>query len=454
MAKKQNPQILSPENYIRQRARNLPLHECLLNEKWQEDRLAYIIISRKHINGNITLCFYLVDYKCLGIKDSFFHFNVPEYEYKEIKESIGSQMDLIMVEYSLVHNIIHAAWEYAEDIGFKPVKDFLSVTQYLLEEDTDDIPLIDIKCGGEDGKPLYIRGPFDSEVKVAQIINQLEKNLGKDNYNFIYSLDRDFYENGHDDYYYDEHDDYENKYETNTLEENIAIFFDVDNKLKKGAFNDFSNEDFDCIANLSEVADAIYSQILTDEELEEWFERWEEEDKYLSISEDDYTADMLGIDQDYSLTRKDLDFLDNVEKEEMNKFIFERWGNIPYYLFLTMKQDASFDEALVEIESLLSLYPNYPLFKMNYFIMQSAQAKAGIECLDYKAIFNNRTDITFCEYELFCKLKISYLISTKNLAGIYTLCLNISPLKNGEKIESYLQATKILILREYLLNNK
>ena len=43
MSKKQNqsPQILSPENYIRQRARNLPIFKCFVNEGWDEEGLAH-----------------------------------------------------------------------------------------------------------------------------------------------------------------------------------------------------------------------------------------------------------------------------------------------------------------------------------------------------------------------------------------------------------------------------
>ena len=52
--KKQKPhqQLLSPENYIRQKARNLVLHECLLNSDWKEGGLAEIIVSRVHVASN------------------------------------------------------------------------------------------------------------------------------------------------------------------------------------------------------------------------------------------------------------------------------------------------------------------------------------------------------------------------------------------------------------------
>lgn len=195
MAKKQNPQILSAENYIRQRARNLPIYKCFINEEWEDIGMSEIIVSRKHINNNVTLCFYLVDKDCLGIKDSFCKFNIPKYEMDEIIDSLNENMPMIEVDYSLVHNIIHAAWEFSEEIGFKPCKDFVSITQYMLEEDSEDIPIIEIGCGDEHGRPVYTRGPNDSDARVCQIINQMDKTLGKGNYTVILNpYDEDEYE--------------------------------------------------------------------------------------------------------------------------------------------------------------------------------------------------------------------------------------------------------------------
>ena len=58
MAKKkqtQQAQQLSPENYIRQKARNLPVFECMINEDWEVGKMASVSVARKHTNGNITL---------------------------------------------------------------------------------------------------------------------------------------------------------------------------------------------------------------------------------------------------------------------------------------------------------------------------------------------------------------------------------------------------------------
>jgi hypothetical protein len=92
------------------------------------------------------------------------------------------QHDFEEIDYSLAHNIIWSAVDYAEEFGFKPHKDFTNTTQFFLEEDTDDIALIEIECG-KDGKPFYIQGD-DNNLKANQVIAQLELTTGKGNYRF------------------------------------------------------------------------------------------------------------------------------------------------------------------------------------------------------------------------------------------------------------------------------
>ncbi len=177
-------QMLSPENYIRKKARTLPIVECTVSSDWEESGLAQISIARKHTNGNFTFCMYLADLMCLGIKDTHYMFNVSPVEYYEQLEQIRERMPIHAAEYTLIHNIIYAGIEFAEEYGFKPHKDFTSVTQFMLEEDTDDIEMMEIECG-KDGNPVYFRGPYEDDGKVQKIIAQLEKTAGPGNYSII-----------------------------------------------------------------------------------------------------------------------------------------------------------------------------------------------------------------------------------------------------------------------------
>ncbi len=183
-------QMLSPENYIRQRARTLPISECRVNKEWKESGLADVLVARRHTNNNLTFGLFLVDLKCLGVKDATWRFNVPESEYQEFLDLMDRNIDNINIPYPLAHNIVLAGIEFAGEYGFKPHKDYSSVAQYILEEDTDEVELIEIECG-HNGKPLYLHGPSESDARVRQIIAQLDRMAGPGNYTIIDEADWD-----------------------------------------------------------------------------------------------------------------------------------------------------------------------------------------------------------------------------------------------------------------------
>ncbi len=186
VSKKKNRKLisnnLSPENYIKNRGRNLPIYECLVNEEWQEDGVAQIVIARQHSNGNLTFCVYLVDIFCRGVKETFYQFNVPVKTYLDIIEEIRAEVELIKTDYTLVHNIIFGAIEYAGDFGFSPHRDFEKVTAYLLEEDDEQIDLLDIKFGFR-GKPLLV--VTEEEEPYNKYLAILDKTAGVGNYNYL-----------------------------------------------------------------------------------------------------------------------------------------------------------------------------------------------------------------------------------------------------------------------------
>lgn len=150
--KRSNPQFLSPEKYIRTRARNLAIGTCYINENWKEAGEAFIVVTRRHTNGNLTIGFYLVDIFALGVKDTGYKFNQSPAEVNEFFQRFTLQHE--EANYLLVHNIIYGAIEFAEEYGHTPHKDF-HVTRFILEEDDERVPLVDIEFG-RDGEPFYI----------------------------------------------------------------------------------------------------------------------------------------------------------------------------------------------------------------------------------------------------------------------------------------------------------
>ena len=205
-------QFLSPDKYIRQRARTLPIHECLVNDEWKQNQLATVFIVRKHVNGHFTIGNFLVDLKCLGVKDTFYWFNISADEYDELRENLFSKQEMSVVSYELAHNIVFAGENFATEIGLKSHPDFYKTTQFILEEDNDNIELIDIEVG-DNGIPVYVQGPYDSPARVHDILETLNKTVGFDNYRFVVVEGSGSEFDSDDDYDEDIEDDDDNSFE-------------------------------------------------------------------------------------------------------------------------------------------------------------------------------------------------------------------------------------------------
>jgi len=223
---------ISPKKYIETKARSLPIYKCLVTPNWKEMDMANLIIMRQHVTGNITLGYYLIDLLCLGVKDTFYHFNIPEPEAEERLESIINLLE--ECEYDLAHNIIYAAHDFAMEFDIPPHKDF-KLTKYILQEDDDDVPLIDIHTGAPDGKPHLMINP-QGQGKWA--LEKLIKNAGEGNY--YYTTGDDFDDEDDEDPVPDENLD---DYAAGTISAYIAKFIKIEeiadtNKLEKRNSNE------------------------------------------------------------------------------------------------------------------------------------------------------------------------------------------------------------------------
>jgi len=180
------PTQQSPENYIKTQARTLPIVECLISEEWKDNGISNIVVARRHKSGNITAGIYLVDTYCLGVKDAHYEFNLDPDDYEYLKQHCGA---VEKCEYVLAHNIIYGAVEYADDYGFKPHKDF-AIAQYILEEDDEQVPLMEVEFG-LDGRPCFIPGPNDDAAKIKNITAVLNRTAGEGNFDVMDLADDD-----------------------------------------------------------------------------------------------------------------------------------------------------------------------------------------------------------------------------------------------------------------------
>ncbi|MDD4747360.1 MAG: hypothetical protein RBR35_13520 [Salinivirgaceae bacterium] len=198
--------------YIINQVRKLPVHECFVSADWKESQQVNIFISRKMSGDYYCLAIYFVDLLCLGIIDCHYRVKVDTDDYnKLLNRHIGleASTDFIKVDYSVVHNIIYEALEYALSFGFQPHKAF-ALVKYFLQEDTNDIEIIDIPLGYQGSEVPAILA--SSENPYTRQIQHLRKKLGEGNFHVFYmdlhgqSMDDD-YDDDIDDFVFDPNQD-------------------------------------------------------------------------------------------------------------------------------------------------------------------------------------------------------------------------------------------------------
>lgn len=175
-----------------------PLERCLINEKaarrlldprneedayYEDDDwgagLAQIFVTRVERNQYL-LCGYLVDYRCLGVKDALGPRKLNQSQYQAMVEQAYANFNQDYREISLeqAQSIVFGAVEYSAQLGFEPHPDFAAAKAHLGKPPEELLPIE----FGEDGKPFYVSGPYDNPEK---IIAKLRETVGKGNFDCL-----------------------------------------------------------------------------------------------------------------------------------------------------------------------------------------------------------------------------------------------------------------------------
>lgn len=142
------PHSFSERDYIKTRARQLPLGKCYAFGNWKYQKYTPVVVTRCHKQGTFTIGMYIVDMFCRGVVDSEFLFNKTPEELDELLKTLSEPPILVMEEmpYEVAHNLVYGAVDFAEEAGIEPDKTF-AITHYILEEDDDRIPLMEFEFG-------------------------------------------------------------------------------------------------------------------------------------------------------------------------------------------------------------------------------------------------------------------------------------------------------------------
>jgi hypothetical protein len=451
--KKQSSQPnLSPENYIKTRARSLPIYKCLISDNWEESSLPTIVVSRIHANGNVSACLYTVDLNCLGVVYTDFIFNVAEEVMMEIVDDYFNEMlidtQYIEIEYPLAHNILYAGMEFARDWEI-PVQRKWYVTREFLEPDDDHVELIEIDCGIK-GWPAFnpelYKNFFNGDPDM--IIKKLEKNPGRENFIIVHHHDGDENQDLDDEDDVWKSDDFDESLNMDGFSDDEKSFlmssgfteytqknFEDDKKyfLKNSGISDlnFKAKDYN---KLEEVLDRLGDHLVDDEMVENYY------DLLFDIELDGIVYDNLPegfitlTDSNQGFEKKVVDvLLDYMSDDQRPRKNIKKLENLigyqPLIEYLYLSQDnleninpVSIDHKL---QKALMKFPDYPLLKLFHFnqLMESSAGALQLpdETLSLSNYFLGRDEIHIIEFQAYVGFLVNYFSPKYDLERIIAI---------------------------------
>ncbi|MFC3896484.1 helix-turn-helix domain-containing protein [Lentzea rhizosphaerae] len=146
------------------------------------DGLVSVLIARRHRHDKVSVCGYLADVFCLGVKNALGPEIMDELALREFVGQYFSSYndDPLEAPVELARQLVFGSLDYARGLGFEPHPDFAAAAGHLGPWTPPSAITF-----GRDGKPIYVSGPYDNP---QPIIRKLERAVGAGNFEFIASF--------------------------------------------------------------------------------------------------------------------------------------------------------------------------------------------------------------------------------------------------------------------------
>jgi hypothetical protein len=148
----------------------------------ETDGLVGVLIAREDRHQKVSVCGYLLDVYCLGVKNALGPDRMRRGELPSFARSFFGAWGTrgVPAPIELARELVFGAVEYARALGFAPHPDFERASGQLGAWDGPSAIRF-----GRDGKPCFTQGPYDDP---AAVLRTLEESVGSGNFHFTVSI--------------------------------------------------------------------------------------------------------------------------------------------------------------------------------------------------------------------------------------------------------------------------
>jgi hypothetical protein len=129
--------------------------------------IALVLVARADGHDRVSVCGYLVDTFCLGVKNTIGPERMRRHELPVFVRTyfVAFPAPALLAPLDLAQHLVHGAVAFAARLGFDPHPDFAAVRGHLGE--------LREPCAftfGRSGRPCYVAGPHDNPVAVMKTL--------------------------------------------------------------------------------------------------------------------------------------------------------------------------------------------------------------------------------------------------------------------------------------------
>ncbi len=163
-------------------------HEALRSANLFDSGCGYLVVSRFRADGRVEAGSFLLDVFCLGVKDAGFQdfHSIADYQ-ESLVDPLFPDGNSVRMTPEAARKLTEDAISYARGLGFSPAADYKKASRVFGRITTADCD--EQFIFGQNDKPLYIQGPFDSPARVERILRALEARCGEGGYHYIVAAD-------------------------------------------------------------------------------------------------------------------------------------------------------------------------------------------------------------------------------------------------------------------------
>jgi hypothetical protein len=166
-------------------ASRYPVVDSWVGDGLLQHGIGQVGVARELPNGSVAFAMFLVDRHCLGVKNALAEVE-GRFSYESRMRDLRSKFGTRDISPATARGFVESAVSYAASLGIAPHADYYKAK--LIFGDINPADAQEELEFGQDGKPFFVAGPYDTPQRCRQIQAALERHCGPGGYHFIMPL--------------------------------------------------------------------------------------------------------------------------------------------------------------------------------------------------------------------------------------------------------------------------